>query len=78
MEADRELAIIKRITRQHLPKTHRAFIFGSRATGTNRPHSDYDLGVNGPHSEHDIMRVYAEDLARNVPSLVLVAGLFNA
>ena len=43
-----ELEIITTITRKLLPKTHRAFLFGSRATGENRPHSDYDLGIEGP------------------------------
>lgn len=47
---DREFEIIKRITRQYLPKTHRAFLFGSRAAATNRPHSDYDLGISGPRA----------------------------
>ena len=42
------MEIITTITKKLLPKTHKAFIFGSRASGTNRPHSDYDLGVSGP------------------------------
>src|SRR3989344_1427180 len=45
---EREFGVIKGITKELLPKTHRAFLFGSRATGTNRPHPDYDLGVEGP------------------------------
>lgn len=44
----KEIEIIKKIARQYVPKTHKAFIFGSRATGSNRPHSDYDLGISGP------------------------------
>ena len=43
-----ELEIITTITQSLLPKTHRAFLFGSRVTGENRPHSDYDLGIEGP------------------------------
>ena len=47
---DAEFAIIRRIVKKHLPKTHRAFLFGSRATGANRLHSDYDLAVTGPRT----------------------------
>lgn len=47
---DREFDIIKRITKKYLPATHRAFLFGSRAVGTNREHSDYDLGIEGPRA----------------------------
>lgn len=28
-------------------KGHRVFLFGSRATGSARPHSDFDIGVIG-------------------------------
>jgi len=45
---EREIHIIKEIAHAHVPSTHRAFLFGSRAVGMNRPHSDYDLGVTGP------------------------------
>lgn len=48
MRDKQEIAIIARITERLLPKTHRAFLFGSRAVGTAKPHSDYDLGVIGP------------------------------
>ena len=44
----REIDIIKDIAKRYTPATHRAFLFGSRASGTNRPHSDYDLGLIGP------------------------------
>ena len=44
----RELTVITEITKKLLPKTHRAFLFGSRVTGDNRLHSDYDLGITGP------------------------------
>lgn len=43
--------IIKQIIRRHLPDTsYKSFIFGSRATGTNRQFSDIDLGILGPKS----------------------------
>lgn len=44
----REFDVIRGITKNLMPKSHRAFLFGSRATGTNRRHSDYDIGVSGP------------------------------
>lgn len=47
---EREFETIKRITKRLVPKTHRAFLFGSRAVGTNRLHSDYDVGVSGPRA----------------------------
>jgi len=50
MEGTREVEIITKITKKLLPNTHRAFLFGSRASGTNRPHSDYDLGISGPRA----------------------------
>ena len=31
-----------------LPNTHRALLFGSRATGHASPRSDWDVGVVGP------------------------------
>lgn len=40
---------IQEIIWQHLDKnTYQAFIFGSRATGTNRKYSDIDIGIKGP------------------------------
>ena len=43
--------LIKRIIRTYLPDTsYKTFIFGSRATGTNRTFSDIDLGIEGPKS----------------------------
>lgn len=42
---------IKQIIHRHLPNpSYKYFIFGSRATGTNRQFSDIDLGILGPKS----------------------------
>ena len=48
MNNTREVEIIADIAKKLLPKTHKAFLFGSRAAGAHRQHSDYDLGINGP------------------------------
>lgn len=41
--------IIKQIIRRYLPDpSYKSFIFGSRATDTNRQFSDIDLGILGP------------------------------
>jgi predicted nucleotidyltransferase len=43
------LEIIKNIVWEHLdPKIHKVFIFGSRATQTNKTFSDIDIGITGP------------------------------
>lgn len=43
--------ILKRIVRTYLPdNSYKTFVFGSRATGTNRAFSDIDLGIEGPKS----------------------------
>ncbi|MBA4386258.1 MAG: nucleotidyltransferase domain-containing protein [Anaerolinea sp.] len=40
---------LKKIIRIHIPdKSYKTFIFGSRATNTNRKYSDIDLGIMGP------------------------------
>ncbi len=33
---------------RHMPATHHAVLFGSRATGSARPGSDWDIGILGP------------------------------
>jgi len=43
------IKILRKILQSHIPdKSYRAFIFGSRAKGTNRKFSDVDLGIIGP------------------------------
>lgn len=43
------LNFLKKTVRTHLPdKSYKAFVFGSRATNTNRKFSDIDLGIMGP------------------------------
>lgn len=45
---DQTYKTIKDIINEHLdPKEHKAFIFGSRATGDFRKYSDFDIGVTG-------------------------------
>jgi predicted nucleotidyltransferase len=42
------LADISRAVASRLPSTHRAVLFGSRASGAAGPHSDWDIGLIGP------------------------------
>lgn len=42
------LETLTRVLRRFLPAGYRAVLFGSRATGTARPNSDWDIGVLGP------------------------------
>jgi len=48
---------------------HRVFLFGSRATGHARPHSDFDIGVVGdePLSLDDFFAI--EDQLDELPTL---------
>ena len=40
---------IEAVLHRHLPSTqYRAVLFGSRATGSARPGSDWDIGILGP------------------------------
>lgn len=40
---------LQKIIWKYLDKnSYQAFIFGSRATGTNRKYSDIDIGIKGP------------------------------
>jgi len=39
---------VARIIRKHLGPEYRVFLFGSRAGGTARRGSDYDIGIEGP------------------------------
>ena len=45
------LGVIKKIVELYLPDdSYKAFVFGSRATGSSRLFSDIDLGILGPKS----------------------------
>lgn len=48
---------------------HRVFLFGSRATGNARPHSDFDIGVLGdePLPLNDFFAI--EDQLDDLPTL---------
>ncbi|MBI3385269.1 nucleotidyltransferase domain-containing protein [Candidatus Gottesmanbacteria bacterium] len=51
MSNDKILNNIKITIRKFLPdKSYQAFLFGSRAEGTNRKFSDYDIGIMGKNS----------------------------
>jgi len=40
---------LKKTARNYIPdKSYKVFVFGSRATNTNRKYSDIDLGIMGP------------------------------
>ena len=42
------LTEVSLVLRGLLPSTHRAVLFGSRATGAAGPRSDWDIGITGP------------------------------
>ncbi len=61
---------IGKIVRRNLPETDiKLFIFGSRATGTNRPFSDADLGILGSKklNLHIIAKIKADLEESRIP-----------
>lgn len=43
-----DLSFLKQVINKHLDSSaHRVFVFGSRALGTNRKFSDFDIGIEG-------------------------------
>ncbi len=70
----RELEVkdmLRQSLRQAASRLHgyRVFLFGSRATGTARPRSDFDVGVDG-ESPLPLEDFYAiEDLFESLPTL---------
>lgn len=42
------LETLKEVLRRFLPTGYHALLFGSRATGTAQPNSDWDIGILGP------------------------------
>jgi predicted nucleotidyltransferase len=48
MLSQNTLNFLKKTVRQYIPDTsYKVFVFGSRATDTNRKYSDIDLGIIG-------------------------------
>lgn len=48
MSEGKILNTIKAIIKKHIPdKNYQVFLFGSRAEGTNRKFSDFDIGITG-------------------------------
>lgn len=45
--SDKHQAIVEEVLRAHLGKSHRVFVFGSRAKGSAQPFSDLDLCIEG-------------------------------
>ena len=47
-EAQALLQQVAQVVHARLPPSHRAVLFGSRATGAAAPRSDWDIGIIGP------------------------------
>lgn len=65
-----DLETLSAVVRRHLPAGgYRAFLFGSRASGTAAPNADWDIGIEGPRElpGHVLQRI-AEDL-EELPTL---------
>ena len=48
MTTEPQLEVVASVLRRHLPSAWRAYLFGSRARGEQRPGSDWDIGLVGP------------------------------
>ncbi len=80
MGEGKTLNAIKVIIKKHLPdKTYRAFVFGSRAEGTNRKFSDYDIGIMGkkPLAFGTLSLIEEELENSDIPYTVDVVDFFN-
>lgn len=67
-EIKQQIADVMRRNADRL-RGHRVFLFGSRATGDARPHSDFDIGVEGK-SPLPLSDFYAiEDQLDDLPTL---------
>lgn len=69
---------IKKIIFKHFPpKKYQIFLFGSRATDTNRHFSDYDIGIMGetPLSSSQLSQVKEELEESQLPIVVDVVDL---
>jgi predicted nucleotidyltransferase len=75
-----ELAIVATILRTHLPLGTRAWVFGSRATGSARRYSDLDLALEGEQPlSADVLGDIAEALSESdLPYKVDVIDLRSA
>lgn len=55
---DRQLAILRGVLRPFADRIDRVGLFGSRATGTQRPNSDIDLVLYGTLGDAEIDRLW--------------------
>ncbi len=62
-----------RIIHKHLGSEYRVFLFGSRATGSARRGSDYDIGVEGPRpiNARDKFAI-EEEIEKEIPTLATI------
>lgn len=64
---------VARIIRTHLGSEYRIFLFGSRADGTARRGSDYDIGIEGPRPIGAEKKfAIEEDIERDLPTLATI------
>jgi len=58
-----DLDRVREVVRRHLPsRQYRVLLFGSRATGTARRISDWDIGILGPEEVpgHVLQRIHGD------------------
>jgi uncharacterized protein len=61
------------VVRRHLPDpAYRVFLFGSRAAGTARDHSDIDIGIEGPAPVPQPTLAVIEDELDEAPTLYTI------
>jgi len=60
------------VVRKYLGPEYRVFLFGSRAKGTARPGSDYDIGVEGPAPIPAATKFDIEDDLEKLPTLATI------
>ena len=64
--AEDELSILKDVIGRHLDALpNKAFVFGSRATGTARKFSDIDIGIVGPRLDSEKYFSILDDLEKS-------------
>ncbi len=72
MSSDEIERAVAQIVRKHLGQEYRIFLFGSRAKGTARRGSDYDIGIEGPVPVPASIKFDIEDDLEKLPTLATI------
>lgn len=78
MEDQKVYQTIRNTVRQYLPNsTYHLFIFGSRAQGTYRKYSDFDVAIDGPEKvpSHTMGKIRSELEDTDVPYVIDLVDL---